>query len=114
MRTPDLHWRALAFFVERAVCAHEDPRVREVMFRQLIGGAYRIMADVHLDHDDVPDPDTLTYHVDLAVSDGGFERLCSVDARLLPVSDADRADEIRLLLAQHGIGIPDDASSLTP
>jgi hypothetical protein len=113
MNTPDLHWRALAFFVERAVAAHTDPHVREVMFRQLLGGDYRIMADVHLDHDDVPDPDTLTYHVDLAVSDGGWARLCSVDARLLPVTEQDRADEIRLVLAQHGIGIPDDASSLT-
>jgi hypothetical protein len=113
----DLSWRVLGDYVERAVFAHRDPHVREVMFRQLsVPGYYRIMSSVRVAVDgDVPDADTLVYVVQLATTDGGWATLCDVDARLLPLSEADIAYEIASLLAQQRpVVIPDDCSEIAP
>jgi hypothetical protein len=72
----------------------------------------RVMTECDIDGDGEPVLGSLWYRVDVRTDQGGWIELCKAHSQVLGVSEENARDEIRMTALQHGIGIPDDASSL--
>jgi len=99
---------------EYIVAALYDQKDADLALRiaaHLDAGRFDVMSRFDLDDDDQPDPKSLTYVVVVEVSDGRAQ-LCAVHYTRLGVSDDEAVMELQAILAQHGVGIPDDVSEL--
>jgi len=107
----DLSHRLLRCFIIEAVNA-QPPHLHLPIAEHLDAGRYRVLSYLDVDAHDRPDPDSLTFLVEVEVSDG-WAGLCSVHHSRLGLTAEDVATEIQSIAWQNGRGIPDDASSLT-
>lgn len=98
---------------EYIVVALKDQTIgRQLAIATLLDlGEFDVMTEFELGDDGQPDWRTCTYRVDLRCSDGPAP-LVSVHYSRLAISDEEAREELALTLAQHGVGIPDDLSSL--
>jgi hypothetical protein len=108
----DRPWKLLDAYVLLALESHR-PEIKIKLAKLMDAGQYRLMCHVDVDEDGQPDPNTLTYAVEILVSDGGWATLCTVHHSLLGLPDDEVIAEAESLMWQHGVGIPDDASSIT-
>jgi hypothetical protein len=90
----------------------EGEEVAHAVAEQLDRREFRLRTRCDLDAQDEPQVDSLWYRVEVPVADGW---LPLVEARWLAlgVSEEGAREEIRMTMLQNGIGIPDDASSIT-
>ena len=77
----------------------------------LDAGSFRVMT--RLDVDDATGAG-LEYVVELEIEPDRFAVLCAIHWSRLGLTEQDRHDEVACLLAQNGVGIPDDLSELDP
>ena len=89
----------------------EGQQIAEAVAERLDRRQFRLMTSVDIDRNGEPDIDSLSYRVEVAISDGWLKL---VEARwpALGVSEEGAREEARMTLMQHGYGIPDDLSKL--
>jgi len=98
-------------FMLAALYDQKDADLALRIAAHLDAGRFDVMARYDLDDDGQPDLSSLTYVVELQLSDG-HAPLCAVHYTRLGVTDDEAEMELVATLAQHGIGIPDDLSEL--
>jgi hypothetical protein len=116
--SPEEHnefWRKLHDVITWALHELKDQEGEEVaraVAEQLDRREFRIRTRCDLDAHDEPQVDSLWYRVEVRIADDWLEL---VEARwpALGVSEEHAREEIRMTMLQNGIGIPDDASSIT-
>jgi hypothetical protein len=105
-------WQRLWRYTYRAIGA--QPALLAAKLSAMVDAdQYRLQTHVDTDADGQVDPNTLTFVVQFPTDDGGWATLCTVHHSLLGLPDDEVTAEAESLMWQHGIGIPDDPSSIT-
>ena len=90
----------------------QGPGVAQAVADLLMAHNFRIKTTAYVSAAGDADLDSLRYVV-VVPWEGGWARLCEAEWSALGVSEANARDELQFTLLQNGIGVPDDASSLT-
>jgi hypothetical protein len=116
--SPEEHrefWTKLHDVITWALLRMKDQEGEEVaraVADQLDRREFRLRTRCDLDAHDEPRIDSLWYIVEVPVADDWLP-LVEARAPALGVTDEGAREEIRMTMLQNGIGIPDDASSIT-
>jgi hypothetical protein len=116
--SPEEHrefWTKLHDVITWALLRMKDQEGEEVaraVADQLDRREFRLRTRCDLDAHDEPRIDSLWYIVEVPVADDWLP-LVEARAPALGVTDEGAREEIRMTMLQNGLGIPDDASSIT-
>lgn len=107
-----LHFALLHRHIVDALHEQKDYDTALAIAALLDAGRFEVIAEFSRYDDGDYDPLSLHYRVELALPDGTWTPLVRVHHSRVAVTDDEARMELAAVMAQHGIGIPDDVSEL--